>query len=294
MADDVSQSVASRDGTGFRVPLTCPKCNAAGWVEWQNLSHSIRCPKCSNQFLIAPNGQFRSLSDLPQTRFDCPRCGQSGSIPTMFAERGAECIGCKLRLAAGPDQKLHGIKEAKELRRAARMRKPKQGINRWLERMFQTADGRLRKGAVVVWGIGATAMLVAVSMVLFSLFDNSLETRARHFTQACLAGDWTAAEGSMADDDVQKSEFARWRMRHFTSILDDHRPAGDSVRVDVESTNRGTLPRMLKITLTSDFLGTRTHEQCWSQQDGHWQFEPQKTLEATDGVVGSRRRPTQK
>jgi hypothetical protein len=294
MADDVSQTVASRDGTGFRVPLTCPKCNAAGWIEWQNLSHSIRCPKCSDQFLIAPNGKFRSLADLPQTRFECPRCGQSGSIPTMLAERGAECIGCKLRLVAGPDQKLHGVKEAKELRRAAQMKKPKHGLALWLERQFQTADGRVRKGAVAVWSIGAAAMFVAMVMLLFNLFDNSLETQAKNFTSACLAGDWSAAEESFADDDVQLAEFNRWRMRHFTSIIDEHRPAGDSVRIDVESTNGEALPRILNITLTSDFLGTRSHTQCWNQQDGRWQFEPQKTLEATDGVVGIRRRPTQK
>ncbi|MDZ4818800.1 MAG: hypothetical protein SGJ20_07490 [Planctomycetota bacterium] len=203
----------------------------------------------------------------------------------MLANRGVQCSSCKLPLAIGPDRKLRGVQEAAELRRVVRSGRGKKTIGDWFTDKLTTADGRLNRKVACVWGSLLVGAIVFGSSLLLRLFDYSVATPSRELTLTCLAGDWDDAEAFMQDDPVQLAEFKRWRMRHFTSILDEYRPDGDSVEIGVEIVKSESPRTTVQVSISSDFLGSRSHTQCWIEQDGNWYFQPLETLHATDGIV---------
>jgi len=266
----------------LRLSLACPQCGVTGWVKWTSLARGIHCPKCQCEFLIAKNGQVASYRDLPQTRYSCPRCGKSGSLPTQLVVRKAECVDCKLPLMAGPDHQLHGVKEATALRRVAEAQARDESYAAWLKANLRHGDGRIRR-----WRLLAIVCCLAVAVTLItaavrSWLDDSVETAARRFTQACLADNRSGRKYLPEGDEVQRLEFDRWWTRHFASIEAKHRPKGDRVRVEVDPSADGSPLRTLKIHLTSEFFGTRTLEQIWREQNGLWTFDCSETLAMTD------------
>lgn len=264
----------------MKLSIACPQCGVEGWVQWKDLRHGLRCPACHCHFLLNHSGKWQSLAELPQVRYTCPRCKQSGSLPSMLAVRQVECGMCGLRLARGPDQQFHEADEARQLHQAAleEARKPPAARLRGPSR--STGDGWLRKPATV-WAALLLAGLLCIVALAVGLFGgHSPESRARAFTYSCLAGDWDRAHGYMADDAMQRSEFDRWRVRYFTSILDEHRPAGDSVRVTVQRTSGTAESCVLRVEMKSRFIGTRTHEQHWRKSGDQWFFDAIVTLQA--------------
>ncbi len=266
---------------GFRIALCCPKCSATGWIEWQHLKHGLRCSKCSCHFLVTPTGQVRAQAELPQVRFTCPRCHRSGSIPDLLTIGGAECLSCRLPLVRGPDQRLHGLDEARELRRAASER---QGKPSAAAEWFTWPNGSLRLGRVAWVAALTLGALLAGGLWLHTWFDVTPATLARRFTYVCLSGRWDRAEDFLDDDPVQRAEFDRWRLRYFSSILDKHRPKGDSVEIEVEPLRESADALDYRVKLTSPFLGTRTLGQSWRLVQGEWRFDARVTL-AEDGAA---------
>lgn len=269
----------------LRLSLSCPHCGVSGWIKWSSLERGIHCPKCKCEFLIGRTGQIHEMRNLPQTRYTCPRCGKSGSIPATFVVQKSECTDCKLPLVVGPDQRLHGVKEAAAMHRAAQAQSLEQSYAKWLRANFRHNDGRLR-----VAHVAAAIALVLTAMVGGALavrwwLDESPETLARRFTQQCLAGNFARAEGYLGDDDVQRVEFERWHVRHFTSIVKKFRPAGDRVAVGVRLLQEGEDRRTFRIELNSDFLGERALEQTWRKLDGRWWFDASATLQKEDLLV---------
>jgi hypothetical protein len=250
------------------------------------LNHGLRCSKCGCQFLVTPSGQVRAQAELPQVRFSCPRCGRSGSIPDVLSVRGAECSSCGLPLVRGPDQQLHGAKEAQALRRAAaegaaprRLLAPV----RWFVR-----DGQLRAGWLIVVALAAIGATLAAAASLRSLFETTPHGLARRFTLACLGGRWERARTFLEDDPVQRAEFERWRLRHLSSILDKHRPRGDRVEVAVETLSEAAGLIEFRVRLSSPFLGQRSLEQRWSASGGQWRFDAHATLADENGLPPAR------
>jgi hypothetical protein len=277
--DSQPMPVGTRD-PDFRLSLECPGCHVTGWVKISSLRHGLRCPKCRCQFLVAPNGQVCSQDELPQVEFACPRCGQTGSIPTVLSIRRAECVTCKLPLVRGPDQKLHGVREAAEMRRIMSDRDAI-GENRF-NSPWRTYDGRLCWGPVVLVTAIILAALGGGGYLATILFDRSPVTLARRFVFACLTGNQRAAEAFLEDDAVQRTEFDRWRVRHFSSILDRHRPRGDRVSVSVSAAESVDTAKNFQVVITSPFLGKRKHEQRWYERDGRWWFDARGTIQQTD------------
>lgn len=276
---DEKAAAASRE-PGFRLSLECPKCKATGWIEWRRLNHGLRCSKCGCQFLVTPGGHVRAQSELPQIRFACPRCHRSGSIPDLLSIGGAECLSCRLPLVRGPDQRLHGLEEARELRRAASAHEGKPSA---LAEWFTWPNGSLRMGRAAAVAAVLFVLLIAGGLWLRTLFDVTPEALAKRFTYVCLSGRWDRAESFLEDDAVQRAEFDRWRLRHFSSILDKHRPKGDDVELGVETLKQTPDALVFKISLNSPFLGKRSVEQSWRNVDGQWRFDARATLAAQDG-----------
>jgi hypothetical protein len=149
----------------------------------------------------------------------------------------------------------------------------------FLLRFLYDLDGKMRITNVVIVSMLALGLLAAVVAGAGSLFTRTPEGTVRDFTYQCLAGDWNAAEEFLPpDDDVALVEFQRWRGFYFTSILDKHRPAGDSVQVDVVREGEAFV-----VTMTSRVIGKRTIREQWREQDGVWQFDPVATLAAMNG-----------
>ncbi len=274
-ASSQNSPAAGNREAGFRLSLSCPKCSATGWIEWKHLNHGLRCSKCGCQFLVTPAGHVRAQAELPQIRFSCPRCHRSGSIPDLLSIGGAECLSCRLPLVRGPDQRLHGLKEAQELRRAAT--EPSHGRGAAMG-WFLYPNGSLRTSRAMAVVVGLVALLALGGWWLRSWFHVTPEALARRFTYVCLSGRWDRAESYLEDDAVQRAEFDRWRLRYFSSILDKHRPKGDRLDIAIESRSPSAETRVFKVLLTSDFLGTRTLEECWRNVDGVWRFDARATL----------------
>lgn len=267
----------------LRLLLSCPKCGVSGWIKWASLKRGIRCPKCRCEFLIGSGGQVHKVEELPQTRFTCPRCGKSGAIAATFVVQKAECGDCRLPLVAGPDRKLHGMREAAAMQRAAKsLAQPT--YREWLEGNFRRADGRVHRGYAMAAAGLTMIVLLSAGFAFRAFFDNSPETMARRFTAQCLAGDFQAATRYLPDDDVQRVEFKRWRMRHFTSIIAKFRPTGDRVGLTATPLELSEAKATLQIEMTSNHLGSRSIKQVWrTDESGGWQFDVCGTLAAEDG-----------
>jgi ribosomal protein S27AE len=268
-------------GANLRVQLACPKCGVTGWVKWSSLNRAMHCPKCGCEFLMGRHGQLLSLGDLPQVRFTCPRCGKSGWLPSTSFIRNAQCADCKLPLVAGPDQRLHGAREAAQMQREAAEQARGMSHRQWLLANARGATGQTRGLHIVALVVSLVAAAGVAAGVATTLFDRSAEALARRFTAACLAGDRGALD-FLERDPVQAVELERFRLRQFASILDKHRPSGDRVSIDVAVVRATADARVLEIRLASGFLGTRTHEQVWYLRDGQWCFGAQQTLAAQD------------
>lgn len=273
-------------GEGFKITLTCPQCSTTAWVAWKRLTHSLRCPKCRCQFLIGPHGKLFKPEDLPQTRYSCPRCGAAGSVPTMLTVRRAECMSCKLPLAHGPDQRLHGVKEAAELQRQTletlrEMRGSKTPT--WLLAISTGLERRLGKLSLAVVAIVAAGAIWYVGCAIANFFTPRPDRQVIGFVECCLEGDTDAAEKYLADDDVERAEFDRWRVRNFASIIEKFRPAGDDPEITASLLSETPDARSYEITMKSPFLGERKLRQEWRLWNGDWRFSPVETLAQQDG-----------
>ncbi len=285
IAVDRNGNSARGSGGDMRLALTCPQCQASGWVELKKLKRGMRCAKCRCQFLIDRQGQVLSQDKLPHVRFNCPRCGQTGAIPSMLGVRKAECGSCKLPLVAGPDQQLRGVQEAAALRRVAQENARQQRAkDRWVAR-FRHADGSVRRLSVLYATILLLMAALGVVWALAGFFDSSPQTRACQFVATCLTGKWKNAQEFLPDDPVQRAEFDRWRVRYFSSIVDAHRPRGDTVEIVVQPLVTTAMRQAFRVTLESPFLGKRTHDQCWLLENGQWWFDARATLETIDGPL---------
>jgi hypothetical protein len=275
-AADTNQS-ADSTGANLRFSLACPKCGTIGWLKWSSLKYRIGCPKCKCSFWMGRNGQLQNYANVPQVRYECPRCGDAGSLPEQFVVHGVKCSTCKLPLARGPDQRLHETKHAEELQRAARKAK-RSASKAQASKIFLDDRGRTSYLNVAL----VFAIAIGVSMGGYWLFsgwiDTSLATTAGRFTRVCLSGNWNNAHQFMEDDAVQRAYFDRWRMRYFTSILDAHRPSGDKVTVTVETVKENPQKCVLNVTLSSPFIGERSHRQHWQCSNEIWLFDATATV----------------
>jgi len=273
------EAPAASYGEGFKITLACPRCGTQAWVEWKRLTHRLRCPKCRCQFLIGPRGKLLAQEELPQTHYRCPRCRRSGSVPTMLAVRRAECLDCKLPLVPGPDQRLHDEPEAAALHRraAAELKVAKKQHSRLADRLA-AAQVRLGKLGFACVACGAAAALVFGVAWIGGSLRPAPDRDVRCFTLHLLAGDWQSAKDYLPDDDVERAEFERWRVRHFTSIIEKFRPAGDRPSVEVVALSETPDQRSLEIAMSSPFLGTRKHRQEWQRTENGWRFSALKTL----------------
>jgi hypothetical protein len=276
---------STRSEAGLKLSLVCPQCGAAGWTGLDGLKRGMRCPKCRCQFLVDSTGRLLREDQLNQVRYTCPRCRQSGTIPARLKVRKAVCGGCRLTLAAGPDEQLYGEKEAAQMRRAASAAAGQQRPGQRMAAKLTTADGRLHWLNVSLLAAVVGGLLASSVLLLSRLFDSSTDTQVCSFTYTCLSGDWHEARIWLPDDAVQRAEFDRWRVRHFSSILDSLRPPGDRVEVEAALTRDESTRRVFHVSMTSPLLGTRSHDQHWVLVEGTWSFDPQNTLAAADSVV---------
>src|SRR5690606_14165689 len=122
--------------------------------------------------------------------------------------------------------RLYGVKEAAELR-AAQAGQVKPTYAQWLKQNLRDDHGELSKTRLAVAAGLLLTITLGLGQLMRGLLDHSVESQARRFTASCAAGDWKRALRSVSDDDVQIAEFERWKMRHFTSIIEKYRPAGD-------------------------------------------------------------------
>lgn len=276
----------------LRLTLDCPGCGQSGTIRVARLHRGLRCPRCRKQFLIDRSGQVLALSRMAQTRFTCPRCGQSGSVPKELKVRRAECAQCKLPLAAGPDQRLHGAREAAEMIRQSVARSKRYALVGWMERRLGVTESRARK-LVAVLCVALLAALIGGGLFgARQLFDDSPQRSVRGLVRACLHGNAKAAQDYLDDDAVQRLEFERWRIRHFASIVDQVRPSGDRVEIQIEPLSNQADEGVFLVTLSSAFFGARSHEQVWRQLDGRWQFDALATLDRHDRPPVAQRQTT--
>jgi hypothetical protein len=278
--DDVFLPESCSGGEGMRVPLVCPQCEAKGFVQWSSLKNGIECPRCGCQFVITRDGRILAKNDLPHIRFACPRCGKSGAIPATISSKNAKCDSCKLPLALGPDQKFYGIKEATELRRAARQSSLRRAVREQFIERFLTNEGRVRWVALLLCIAIGCGALIGGGSVVWSLLDHSPAKMAHRFTVACLSGKRDIVRRYIEDDDIQRVELTRWQTLHFASILDRHRPPGDSVRIEVKPVEEDSSTQLFEVSLTSSFLGRRELRQYWYESDNRWLFDAKRTIRA--------------
>ena len=279
-SEPLKTSAPAQVGDDLHLSLSCPKCGATGWIGWANLKRGMSCPKCACHFHVARNGQLSADEDLPHVRFHCPRCHQAGTIPAIFRVRKAKCGVCKLPLEIGPDEQLHGVKEAANLRReTAAAQALSAAAPSKFSQFFLTAGGQMRSANIVLVSVVAVGLLAAAVAGASALFTCTPESQVRSFTYTCLAGDWNAAEKFLPpEDDVALVEFQRWRSFYFTSILDKHRPAGDKVHVAVVREGENPADTVFVVTLSSPVLGSREVREHWHERDGRWEFDVVSTL----------------
>lgn len=271
-------------GDALNLPIRCPQCAMEGLVNWTSLQNGIRCPSCDCEFLVRRGGQVVRVADMPHVRYACPRCGKSGAVPAALGSRKTKCPSCALPLARGPDQRLHGETEAAELwKSAAPVSRRESWISNVVARLT-TADGRLHRVHVAMAAMPVLLLAGAGILALATWFDASPEAMARRFTATCLSGAKDEPLAFVEDDAVQQVELDHWRMRHFASIIDRHRPDGDRVSIDVKTLADESGYRVLAITMRSPFLGVRNQVQYWRESNDHWYFDSLATLAREDGI----------
>lgn len=276
--DEAAAHSAERGGN-LRVSLACPKCEQVGWIAWQNLKHAIGCPGCKTKFQIGRLGKLELRSDTPLIRYQCPRCLQSGELPANVAIRGVQCGACQLSLVVGPDQQLHDKTEAKLLCKAQRAHSHAQRVaarNLFAERSWYLQPAKLLPVAAMVLAI------VVLGLMGWRMLRGPLpEQQVAAFTAECLAGEWNEALEYVIDDPVQEAEFTRWRVRHFTSIQNKHRPHGDRMYIQPELVREIPEANTYRVNLSSQHIGQRAHDQIWSEVAGEWRFDVLATLAIT-------------
>jgi hypothetical protein len=206
-------------------------------------------------------------------------------MPAMLAVRGAKCPGCGLPLARTPRRRMDGANEAAEQWKSAAAQPRRDAWKSAIAGKLMTADGRWQKINVALAAAPVVALLAIGAVWIASLFDSSPETMAARFTEACLAGDQGAGDSYLEEDAVQQVEFDRWRNRHFASIIERHRPVGDSVNVEVKPIETRSVFRILLVTMRSSHFGTRRHVQHWRDHGDRWLFDSRATMAEEDGVV---------
>jgi hypothetical protein len=260
------------------IPITCPQCSLNGLVGWTSLQNGIRCPQCECEFLVARDGTIRRLAELPQVRYSCPRCHKSGHMPRILAARGAKCPGCGLKLARAPNRRMDGAAEAAEQWKSQTLKPHRPRYAELVAARLWNPDGTMHKVNVTLAAASVAVMLVAVASLLSTLFDFSTAARVRRFTYDCLGSHPDAPLACLEDDAVQQVEFDRWRLRHFASILDRHRPDGDDVQIDVQAIERREPYEIYLVTLRSPHLGVRRHVQHWRDHGERWLFDSRATM----------------
>lgn len=256
-------------GQGLQLSFACPECERDCWVPWEHLARGLRCPSCQCRFGIDSSGHLSSQRRLPELKFVCPRCGERESLPATAAERGVTCTACQLRLLPGPEGRLYTAQELAEAKRKV---------------VVQMKDARAaapqRRGQA--WMLGAAAC-AGVLLLLVGVWawsgGSSVESAARAFTYECLAGKHGSADSYVVPQGFQQQQIGRWRMLHFASIVDQYRPSGDQVTVEVESLAGDEQERELEVTLTSPFLGQRRLRQYWKLNDDRWWFDAATSLD---------------
>jgi hypothetical protein len=201
--------------------------------------------------------------------YSCPRCRKKGAL--MLGAEQPECAGCGLPLVAGPNGRLYAAHELEAL--DARSKATRHAMER-AERADRARVLSPRLTRVLVGGAIATILLMAGGTFAFWRSPPAAHAQATTLTRQCLDGDWQTAISSVGDDDLQRAEFRRWQIMHFASIQAKVRPAGDRVRLDVTDIQSSNELRVLRVTMTSPFMGERSHAQYWNRtSDGNWRFD---------------------
>lgn len=274
-------------GEGLRVSLRCPRCRLVGWVEWQNLGHGLKCSHCQCRFVLGRGGKILTPDSLPHVAYHCPRCKQRGRIPAMLASHGAQCSACQLPLVWGIDNQLH------DRQAAARLRQTKIDDVIPGHATHPLPGGRggelLAARPIVVRRLGRTCRIVAATCVVLlcsvaviylheSRQANPVSAACR-FTRLCLCDRALAAQYFVEQEsDVQLAEYERWWVRWFPSLQDRVRPSQDRVAIKAIIAQRSDSHYVMELTMTSAYLGTRTHKQVWYSDRGVWKFDAQKSL----------------
>lgn len=272
--ETVLETDGQQVGRGMRVLLACPHCERGGWVAWERLQSVMRCPACEQRFRLGPDGRFQSFTMPARLRYRCPRCRHSADLAASQALSGTECAACGLTLYAGPGRKVYDAAELAAAQRKAREQS-------WAAQMRKRAARPfLRKGRMhwpmVGLAAASLAALCGLAALLMYTGPPTLERSVVEFTQACLADDDSTMEHYVGEDDHQRMEFARFKIMHFASIRDAFRPVGDKARVSAKPLEPNS--RVVQVTISSEFLGARTHEQYWRAKDGAWKFDAVGTL----------------
>jgi hypothetical protein len=185
-------------------------------------------------------------------------------------------------LARGPDRKLHGTREAAELRRIDESTDRKATFGDRMIARLETYDGRGVNIKTVGWCLLPSALVAASILMISFLPDLSPEATVARLTRACLSGHRKKPLLSLEDDAVQRAEFDRWRIRRFASIVDSHRPQGDAVEIEVRPIMATPDAAVFRVTMQSPFFGMRSHTQCWVKRNGVFVFDAVATLEKED------------
>src|SRR5690606_31059568 len=135
----------------------------------------------------------------------------------------------------------------------------------WRGRMTRLAyaDGRLRVMNLALLAASLLCLAAAVIGAAGRWLDPSIERHAISFTRTCLSGNWNRAHEYLEDNAVARTEFDRWRVRYFPSIIDRIRPDGDRVEIEARLLANAGSSAALLVTMKSPFIGTRSHEQHW-------------------------------
>jgi|GEM_PF-1691658 len=268
--------------TEVRLKLACPKCAGVGTLSLQSLRHIIRCKRCDCEFLMARDGELQLQPRPAPARYDCPRCGHAGSLTVRRSVRNAECEKCSCPLVRSSDHRFRGVQEIEPAGRPAGAAKshPARFVA-WSSSLaaFRRRAGR---GMMLCAGVLLGGLLITGAVLAARFFLPHEGAHVQRFTRACLSADRSALRQYLPDDPVQKLEFDRWQIRHFASIKDAHRPAGDTIAIQVDLVEESPPFRRYRVTMTSPFIGTRSHQQTWRLLGDQWCFDPAATLTATD------------
>jgi hypothetical protein len=264
-------------GGDLIVPVTCPKCGAPGSVAWERLGHRLRCPKCQVWFHVERQGQ--SVLWRSEYPFSCPRCRHKGALAPNSPQ--AECPRCRLPLFAGPSGRLYSAPELAALEE--RSKAGRQAV-RCAERRADARSLSPRQTRVLAASASALIVLLVGGAIAFWQRPHAANAQAAALSRQCLDGDWKDAVQFVSDDDLQRTEFRRWQIMHFASIQAKVRPGGDRVRIEVAPVHEGDDLRVLRVTLSSPFMGERRHVQYWSRAADNWHFNASMSLQDPHNV----------